>query len=169
MSRIVEIVNPATGEIATFVEGTPEFNAKRDALLLDHEAKKKALEIAKELEMAARKATVAFIFDTSVSGTQNVELGGGYIAKAVIKINYGWRKTADGKIDKKAIEKALLKIEKDGEVGELIAERLVKWTPDLSLTEYKSLSEKHKKIIDDVVETSDGAPTLEIKAPKAPK
>lgn len=120
--------------------------------------------------MEQRKAVVAFAFDPNKeSGTERIELGNGYQAKAVKKINYGFVKTEDGKLNKAAIDKALAKIEKDGAMGELIAERLVKWTPDLSLTEYKQLDEKYKKIIDEVIVTSEGAPTLEIIAPKAPK
>lgn len=60
-------------------------------------------------------------------------------------------------------------MKKDGEAGELIAERLIKWTPELSLTEYKQLSDKYRKIIDDVITASEGMPTLEIVEPKAKK
>jgi hypothetical protein len=86
-----------------------------------------------------------------------------------VPVRYGFIQNAEGKTDKARIEKALSKIEKDGESGELIAERLVKWTPELSLTEYKQLSDKYRKIIDDVIITSEGTPTLEIKEPKAKK
>jgi len=165
---MIQITNKETGEVKNYTEA--EFIAERDRLLLSWEESKRALEVAKEKEMEQRKAVVAFAFDPNKeSGTERIELGNGYQAKAVKKINYGFVKTEDGKLNKAAIDKALAKIEKDGAMGELIAERLVKWTPDLSLTEYKQLPEKYKKIIDEVIVTSEGAPTLEIIAPKAPK
>mgnify|MGYP001561094370 CR=1 FL=1 len=163
---MIKIANKETGEIKNYTE--EEFVSERDRLLLAWEESKTALEVAKEKEMQLRKKVVDFAFDQNKqSGTERIELGNGWQAKAVKKVNYGWIKSGD-KVDKAAIDKALAKIEKlGGAVGELIAERLVKWTPDLSLTEYKQLDEKYKKIIDEVIVTSDGAPTLEVIAPKA--
>ncbi len=162
----MQIINKETGEVKNYTEA--EFIAERDRLLLAWEESKKALEIAKEKEMEQRKAVVAFAFDPNKeSGTERIDLGNGYQAKAVKKVNYGFVKTEDGKLNKAAIDKALSKIEKTGPAGELIAERLVKWTPDLSLTEYKQLPEKLKNIIDEVIVTSEGAPSLEIIAPKS--
>lgn len=166
--NIVAVTNPETGEIKNYTEA--EYIAERDRLLLDWQAKQATLATAKEEEMKARKAAVMFMHDPAKSGTtENVELGGGYKATMKVPVNYGFIKRDDGKTDKARIEKALSKIEKDGEAGELIAERLVKWTPELSLTEYKQLSDKFKKIIDDVIVTTEGTPTLEIKEPKAKK
>jgi len=163
---MMQIINKETGEVKNYTEA--EFIAERDRLLLAWEESKKALEIAKEKEMEQRKAVVAFAFDPNKeSGTERIDLGNGYQAKAVKKVNYGFVKTEDGKLNKAAIDKALSKIEKTGPAGELIAERLVKWTPDLSLTEYKQLPEKLKNIIDEVIVTSEGAPSLEIIAPKS--
>lgn len=164
-----QITNKETGEVKNYTDA--EFEAERTRLLLDWEAQKTALEVAKEREMIARKAVVNFAFDPNkTSGTERVELGNGYELKAVKKINYGWIKDEAGKLNKKLIDRALEKIEKiGGAVGELVAERLVKWEPSLSLTEYKQLDDKFKKVIDEVIVTSEGAPTLEIIAPKAPK
>ncbi len=166
--NIIQVTNPETGEVRNFSEA--EYIAERDRLLVDWQAKKAALEVAKEDELTARKLAVMFMHDPAKSGTtENVELGGGYKATMKVPVRYGFIQNAEGKTDKARIEKALSKIEKDGEAGELIAERLVKWTPELSLTEYKQLSDKYRKIIDDVIITSEGTPTLEIKEPKAKK
>lgn len=138
----------------------------RDHLLAKWEASKKALEVAKADEMEQRKAVVAFAFDPNKkAGTERVELANGYELKAVKKINYGFVKTPDGKLDKNAVDSALRAIEAKPN-GELIAERLVKWNPDLSLTEYKQLPADMKAIIDAVIVTTDGAPSLEIVPPK---
>lgn len=140
----------------------------RDYLLTTWQAKKAELEVAKEQEMIWRKKAVDFAFDDEKdSGTERIDLGNGYQAKAVKKLNYGFIKTAEGKLDKQKIDDALSEIEATGPVGVLTAERLVKWTPDLSLTEYKQLPESFKKIIDAVIVTTDGAPTLDIIAPKS--
>lgn len=166
--NVIQVTNPETGEIKNYSEA--EYLAERDRLLVDWQAKKAALEVAKEAEMDARKLAVMFMHDPSKSGTtENVELGGGYKATMKVPVRYGFVQNADGKTDKARIEKALSKIEKTGQAGELIAERLIKWTPELSLTEYKQLPDNFKKIIDDVIVTSEGTPTLEIKEPKAKK
>ena len=166
--NVIQVTNPETGEIKNYSEA--EYLAERDRLLVDWQAKKAALEVAKEAEMDARKLAVMFMHDPSKSGTtENVELGGGYKATMKVPVRYGFIQNADGKTDKARIEKALSKIEKTGQAGELIAERLIKWTPELSLTEYKQLPDNFKKIIDDVIVTSEGTPTLEIKEPKAKK
>jgi hypothetical protein len=137
--------------------------------LAEWETAKKTLEAAKADEMRLRKEVVEYGFENK-PGTQHVELENGYKATAVQKINYGWIKKPDGKgVDKKEIDNALAKIEADGPVGELIADRLVSWTPALSLTEYNQLDSKYKQIIDAVIVKTDAAPTLEIKAPKGSK
>lgn len=166
--NIIQVTNPETGEVKNYSEA--EYVAERDRLLVDWQNKKAALEVAKEAEMDARKLAVMFMHDPSKSGTtENVELGGGYKATMKVPVRYGFIQNAEGKTDKARIEKALSKIEKTGQAGELIAERLVKWTPELSLTEYKQLPDNFRKIIDDVIVTSEGTPTLEIKEPKAKK
>lgn len=156
-------------QIANSVELAPQDEIfYRDYLLTTWQEKKAALEVAKEAEMIWRKKAVSFAFDPEKqSGTERIDLGNGYQAKAVKKVNYGFIKDATGKLDKQAIDDALSKIEETGPVGVLTAERLVKWTPDLSLTEYKQLPEEFKTIIDKVIVTEEGAPTLEIIAPKA--
>lgn len=162
------VTNKITGAVKQYTD--EEFIAERNRLLMIWQNERQTLEIAKEREIEARTAAVEFAFDQAVlKGTERIELGGGFIAKAVKKLNYSFVKNDDGKVNRNAIEKALLKIEKEGAAGELIADRLVKWNPDLSLSEYNLLSEKHKKIIDEVIITTSGTPTLEIIPPKAPK
>lgn len=159
------ITDKKTGQVRELTD--EQFIAERDKLLVDWQEKQRLLQVAKEAEIEARKACVDFAFDPNKqSGTERIGLGCGYEAKAVKKLNYGFIKTEDGKTDKARIEKALQRIEKDGPAGELIAERLIKWTPDLSLTEYKQLPDKYRKIIDEVVVTTEGTPTLEIIPPK---
>ena len=108
----------------------------------------------KEQEMELRKQVAHAGITDDNEGTNRAEIGNGYQLKTVIKINY--------KIDsdRKAVDKVLARLPDD------IADRLIKWTPTLSLTEYKALNERHKAIADTVITTSEGAPTVEIIEPK---
>lgn len=148
-----------------------DFAFYRDFLLARWEAAKATLEKAKADEMDWRKAVVKFAFDPNKkSGTEHIELDNGYEAKAVKKQNYGFIKNLEtNRTDKAKIDAALTAIELRSPAGSIIAERLVKWTPDLSLTEYKQLPAEDKEIIDSVLIVTDGAPTLEIVAPKGSK
>lgn len=142
-------------------------NANRDDLILQWQEATRKLAEAKEIESTLRAEVLknAFAFDPEAlrEGTENVELGAGYKLKAAFKIN---RNFVGGQ---EAVEKALQKIEKSGPEGEFIADRLVKWKPSLSITEYKNLPEKFRKVIDDVVTSKEATPTLELVEPKAKK
>jgi len=139
----------------------------RDYLLVKWDEAKKEVERAKVEEMDLRKQIVHFAFDaTKLKGTERIPLHNGYELKSVKKLNYGFVHNAEGKLDKARIDNALTLIEKADPNGVLIAERLVKWQPDLSLTEYNLLAAPLKTIIDAVIITSEGAPTLDIVPPK---
>ena len=139
--------------------------ANRDAKILAWEAAVKALAAAKDAEAALRKEVLAeaFAFDPEAlrEGTENFELGNGYKLKAVFKISRNLNN------ENEAVDKVLSKIEKTGPEGAFIAERLVKWKPELSFTEYKKLPEKFKKLFDEVVTSKEAMPSLELVAPKS--
>ena len=140
-------------------------NANRDAKILAWEESVKALAAAKEAEAALRKEVLAeaFAFDPEAlrEGTENFELGNGYKLKAVFKISRNLNN------ENEAVDKVLSKIEKTGPEGAFIAERLVKWKPELSVSEYKKLPEKFKKLFDEVVTSKEAMPSLELVAPKS--
>lgn len=139
----------------------------RDRLLQGWQGSKESLTEAQANEILFRNAVVNFATDPKKEkGTVNVELGNGWKMKAVKKINVSFIKNAEGKTDRAAIDRALAKIEAD-EGNDVITERLVKWTPSLSESEYKLLSPKYQKAIDAVLVKTPGTPTLEIVAPKA--
>ena len=139
--------------------------ANRDAKILAWEAAVKALAAAKDAEAALRKEVLAeaFAFDPEAlrEGTENFELGNGYKLKAVFKISRNLNN------ENEAVDKVLSKIEKTGPEGAFIAERLVKWKPELSVSEYKKLPEKFKKLFDEVVTSKEAMPSLELVAPKS--
>jgi hypothetical protein len=160
---------------AELIKGTPEWLAVRDAMLGDWEQSKRALEAAKAAEMELRKQVVQFNFNTQkLEGTERVDLANGWQLKAVKKLNYNLVSPVEGVTAVDAVDAALTEIEGLGPDGKFIAERLVKWTPELSISEYRKLDEMpngeaYKRIIDKVVETKSGAPTLEIVPPKGSK
>ena len=139
--------------------------ANRDAKILAWEQAVKALAAAKDAEAALRKEVLAeaFAFDPEAlrEGTENFELGNGYKLKAVFKISRNLNN------ENEAVDKVLSKIEKTGPEGAFVAERLVKWKPELSVSEYKKLPEKFKKMIDEVVTSKEATPSLELVAPKS--
>lgn len=139
--------------------------ASRDAKILQWQESVKALAAAKDAEAALRREvlTDCFGFDPDAlrEGTENVELGNGYKLKAVFKISRNLNNEND------AVDKVLSKIEKTGPEGQFVAERLVKWKPELSISEYKKLPEKFRKMIDEVVTSKEATPSVELVEPKS--
>lgn len=162
---------PAPAEL---IKGTPEWFAERDRILAAWEASKLTLEKAKADEMELRKQFVKFAFDNEkLSGTERIDLANGYQAKAVKKLNFKFVAPEGVKVVD-AVDKALTEIEALGGEAPFIADRLVKWTADLSIGEYNKLTDSEigrqiKAKIDSVIETTEGAPTLEIVSPKGSK
>jgi len=150
----------------------PWDNMNEDALLLEWQAKKDAIEKAKAEEMDLRKYIVGREFPKKNEGMNTKELGNGYQLKAGIKYNY---KLADND----TVEGCLNTIAKLGNQGTFIAERLVSWTPNFLLTEYRALQEEKEKgsefakqVLDEITKMltiSEAAPTLEIKEPRKGK
>jgi hypothetical protein len=127
----------------------------------------KVLEAAKEAESILRDkvAMEVFNFDENAlkTGTENLELGKGFKLKAEFKLNYSLNNKDD------AVDKMLTKLEKSGEDGKFIAERVVRFKPELSVTEYKNLSPKHKAIVDTVLSVKSSKPAISLVPPKAVK
>jgi len=143
----------------------PNENENRDMLITKWIEASRNLAAAKEAELQLRQAVLneCFSFDPEAlrEGTENLELGQGYKLKAGFKISRSLGS------DIEAIEKVLQKIEKSGPEGEFVAERLVKWKAELSVTEYKKLPEKIAKIVNELVVSKPSTPSLEFVEPKS--
>lgn len=144
-------------------EVSPYDSMTQDQVLMKWQELKKALETAKEAEMDMRKYIVKRAFPAPDEGTNKAELGMGYALKAVVKYNYKIK----GDVDK--IDSVIDKLSALDNEGSFIADRLFKWSATLSVAEYKILDPKYKKIVDEVVEVSEAAPTLDIVEPKSKK
>ena len=145
----------------------------QDGMLALHQMAKDKLSFWKETEMEYRKVCVAFLVPEKTEGMNTVELGNGYSAKVQIKYNYKLDSDNDH------VWAGLEKIEKLGNNGKFVAERLVSWTPNFLLSEYRQLQEDAEKdnlfakealkIIGEFLTITEAAPTLDIKEPKAKK
>lgn len=127
----------------------------------------------KATEMEYRKICAGFLVPAKTEGVNNVEIGNGYVAKVGIKFNYNLLNDND------KVWAGLEKIEALGNEGKFVAERLVSWKPSFLLTEYRQLQEDDKKgskfaadalrVIDEILEITNAAPTLAINEPKKAK
>lgn len=88
---------------------------------------------------------------------ENVNLPNGELLKIQHKVDY--KLDADGD----AVEKQLDLIEKTQEGGNVIAERLVAWKPEISVKEYKLLNDVQKALIDKVLTIKPASKSIEIK------
>lgn len=171
-------VDKSTGEIIMQADGKTPYNI--DALLVDWRASKDALDDAKSLEADLRGKVVAAYTDPDKdTGTENVPIGNGWFVKVAKKLNFTLKSFDEGVSNRSAVERALGKIaaavadsqgnELNPELGKIVAMRLVKWEPELSITEYKQLWPGYREIIDTVLEVKPGAPTVMLVPPKESK
>lgn len=157
---------------ATPIDPMSRYDAmSRDQVLVAWEAAKKTVEEAKAAEMELRKYIAKRAFPQAHEGTNTLDLGNGYSLKAGIKFNY----KLDSNLDK--VEAALDRISKMGNEGAFLADRLVTWSADFKLTEYRPLCNDDatniqkaiRKEIESILTITDAAPSLEIKPPKVKK
>lgn len=141
----------------------------RDTVLNQWIAKKAEFDRVQAEERALRKEVEEIFSEENLSqllsGTESIELGTGTL-KIVRTVDYEFKMPGkNGKnvsIANEKVNEALDKIEKTigGNGGTLIAQRLVKWKPELSVTEYKQLPEAARKIIDEVLMTKQGSTSV---------
>jgi hypothetical protein len=145
--------------------GTANPTAARDALIVDWQDKARRLQALKEEELLARNKVVGFFFEetTDKAGTENFDLTHGYKIKLTFAQNHSVPSAKNGEAVKGVIEK----LAKLGEDGKFIADRLFRWKPELSKTEWDALSPSMKRIVAPIVTTKAAQPTVEIIAPKA--
>lgn len=163
---MIRVTDIETGEQTEYTE--VDYYAKRDKLLTDWQAASNGLDAIKKREMVLRKEILSFCFDPKkTKGVEYHDLGNGWKLKADKKINYGWIKLNEKEINRQAVYQALIDIEKLSPEGKLVAERLVSWKPDLSLSQYKLLNDNEAAIINKVIVTKPGSPELSIVEPKS--
>ena len=165
----VEAANAAATMKAEDIPGTPEWIAKRDAMLARWQSNKAILDAAKNDERESRDAVVDFVFPVASrkSGMNNHPLANGWLLKFGNSTVYSF-----GEASNEEIEAIMDEIEKVGNIGAVLVDRLIKTKYEPSITEYKALGDtddekRIKALIDKILVTKPGAPALEIKEPKA--
>jgi hypothetical protein len=155
------------------VNATKEWQTKRDTLIKNWMAAAASLKAAKENEMELRQQVADMLFPEKVKGTQRYELGGGYFVKLIHKLNYklGNSELKDKEGNKvkvqQQVEAVMDAIEKCGNEGPFLVDRLIKTEYKLAEGEYTKLDETSpiKKLINSILVTSDAAPSLELESP----
>ena len=145
-----------------------KLDGDQNTLLAEWRASKAALDLAKEQEAQHRARVGMEIFYNARPGANTIELGGGYRCTYTPKINYKLMVPVDENQQmtiNTAMENLADEMRRASNEGAFIFERLVKFKPELSVSEYKKLSPELKAVVDPYVITSEGAPTLEIKDP----
>ena len=136
-------------------------NQERDTLIQNWLDAKATAASAVEIERKLRQAVMLSFYpdEQPEKGTFNQELGNGY------KLKFGFKQNLT--LNAAFVNDVLSEIERTGEDGKFVAERLVKFKPELSLTEYNQLSADHRRLIDRIVTTKPASPTIEFVEPKA--
>lgn len=120
----------------------------------------------KALEMKLRNEVLYDFFEydgDDRKGTTNFPLGGGCKLKAKFNLYYKLENKEGETLD------MLDELASASEEGHFVAERLVKWKPELSISEYNKLSPEQKKIVDRILTVTPGTPSIEIVYPKEKK
>lgn len=167
--------NPATTVQPTITNAKPTnpWDTKsEDEVLLHWLSLQQQVSALKEAELDFRKYVVSRAFPAKQEGMNNKDLGNNYKLKATVKYNYNLTASNDD------IEKALDRIAKIGNRGNVVAERLISWKPSFLLTEYRLLEEEKNtsndakqilEIVNSMLTISEAAPSLEIVEPKNKK
>lgn len=133
--------------------------AEKNNLLSAWNAAKQALTEATGLERELR-ARVIEIFSTETnemaSGIESIDLGDGFDLKINHRLDYKLG-------DRIEVNDALYKIAASMEGGPVVAERLVKWKPEIAISEYKLLGPIQVGLINKVLTIKPATKSIEIK------
>jgi len=135
-----------------------------DEALAHWQRAKIALQQWKDHEQELRRYIVehgGFFDPTKDKGTETVELGNGYKLKAKKSISYKVANKEGEAFD------VLSKLTALGEVSAHKAKKIFRFDAELRLSEYKELNNSERALVDSVLTTKPGMPTLELVEPKA--
>lgn len=156
----------------------PAFDlARHDQLINAWLAAKAELNSAKEYEMNVRKELTDMLFPIKKKGTQRAPLNNGWNMKLAQTYTYplGDKDKLDEDGQKIHVRDQVAELEdklvKLGPLGEAWANRLIRWNPDLSGSDYEKLGKdgvelEIRNLIDELLTIKPGAPQLELEAPK---
>lgn len=167
-------------EVGTAPIETPEaFVERRDKEIQTWLDAKPVLEQAKSAEAEARATVTKTLFPEPKKGTQRYNLNGGYKVKLVYGLTYtlGNKEAVDGEGKAISIESQVRAVEEKimalGPEARLLLDRLIKWKPELSGSEYEKLDSDDetqvaiRNLIDEVLTIKPASPQLTFEEPKA--
>jgi hypothetical protein len=158
--------------------------AQKDEIVRKWLAEKEVCKLATEAEKVSRESVTKALFPNPKKGTQRYVHPQGY---GSIKLVYGWnynlgdREKVDPSTQLKVpvsaqVDAVLERIEGLGERGRVMAERLVRWKPELVTAEYEQLAASDddvdiqiKGLIDDILTVTPASPQLTFEPPKEKK
>lgn len=159
---------------------TPEqFVARRDAEIRNWLESKGVFDEIKKVEADNRAKVVKTLFPSPKKGTQRYNLNDGYAVKLVYGLTYslGDKDKIDEDGTKVSVEIQVLKVEEKirmlGPEADLLCDRLIKWKPELSATEYEKLDSnsevqvKVRSLIDEILTIKPASPQLSFEKPKS--
>lgn len=131
----------------------------------------------KEKERKARKVAFDAAFARPKEGTNTFDFGNGYKFKVqynverkfIVPHNLSLPEKAPGKPAgvNEAVDHMVERMRRASNEGPFYAERLVKWEPKISNTEYKDLPEPLRKIVDEYIVTDYKFAAPKVETPKA--
>ena len=133
-----------------------------------------AKNLAVEAEREQRQLTKTLCFPTVKRGVQRYALDNGYKVKLQQTYTYklGIKEiAADNPINKQveALQEAIAEL---GNEGPMLADRLIRWKPELVDSEYRKLNVEFpvekaaKELIDQLLTITEGSPQMELEEPK---
>ncbi len=168
---------PIVDAIVAPVETQEAFLARRNHEIQSWLAHKETKDNAVELERQCRDKVTSTLFPAPKKGTQRYELSGGFKVKLVHGYTYSLGDkdlTVDGEpvpINKQ-VEDLQQAIHECGNQGPILADRLIRWKPELVASEYEKLDTEFadqkeiKDMIDALLTKKDSAPQLTFELPK---
>lgn len=148
MSNLEEVVTVTAEDLATWFK------------------KKAQLAKLKGEEAMLRSRIFKFYFPTPTEGSKDnkVPLNDG--TGAILQADYVINRTVDEhQLD--GLKEAMFA--EGSNLPQLDLTKLIKWKPELSITEYRKLSDEERLVLDRCLVIKPGSPQMEIKVPKAAK
>lgn len=140
-------------------------NATRDRLVREWNIAQYNLRLAKDAELKARMAWVSHQYSegtTDLRGTMTCELGGGYAVKTAFTQNMTVPSADNGQEVRNICYKLCQAF---GAEGEEIANALFRWKPEVNSKVYDQLSPSAKRLVNQVITTKPGLPSVEFVEP----
>lgn len=139
---------------------TPEWKVTRDRLFSEWQRQKMLLDRVKADELRTRLAFANFAGDpTKSEGSERIPISDGVQVKITKVINYTFTSRED-------VADALERMKATGPEGIFLANRVVRWTPELCIGEWKKLLPLYRAILDPAINAREGTPSLAIIEPK---